>query len=141
MLFSPSFIACFAWFWAAFLYFFVYFYSVSDCKICFSIRESILTSERCAQQPFAGQNTQQKSKHFPKSWWPEKQSIILLNFFSALNNKTHSLYHFLIHCLRLIKKKMDIQPIHPHHLSFFCNCHIYSQLIKWLLGIICVRVN
>ena len=37
---------------------FFLFCSISDGKCCFSVRKSILTSERHAEHPFAGQNTQ-----------------------------------------------------------------------------------
>ena len=37
---------------------------VSDGKSCFSFKKLILTSERCAEHPFAGQNTQQPTGYF-----------------------------------------------------------------------------
>ena len=46
--------------WSGFPLIFCLFCSVSDRQNCFSIRKSILTSERCAEQLFAGQNTQQR---------------------------------------------------------------------------------
>ena len=40
---------------------FCLFCSVSDGKSCFSVRKSISTSERQAEHPFAGRNTQQRT--------------------------------------------------------------------------------
>ena len=40
------------------IFIFCLFCSVSDGKSCFIVRKSISTSKRCAEHPFAGQNTQ-----------------------------------------------------------------------------------
>ena len=74
---------------------------------------------------FPQKKRKKKNKHFLKSWWPEKQSIIILNLSFFLPQTILPILYIIFNALPMALRTENGHLTHPPSplKLYICNCH------------------